>query len=350
MSKLIEIENNNIQKEVEKEIIEYDKTLKISALTSDVDYKGIINNFLQYIDIATVLKDIKIGTEYVVQIPVKFQGGLRSGKYWIMENTKTGKRWPTLMECGKDGKNKIVTPLAIKKKEFLRDNPVRDIENNYQNLYLQQQMHELSALIEDTLQTVQRIENGQLDDRIGLLESGRQGVILALSQKDEATRTTSLMLATNNINVAQNQIFENLKRKISDFKPLPKTNLGQFLKEMISTGYLDKKDDEYDAIQEYYNLYLEATRMLAGVYIITGDKETPERVFNMSIQKFKGIDYTNLKTIEYSHKNANFEKIYEDATVFLETEKQLSLAEDSACECLEISINGEELLEVAKNV
>lgn len=349
MDDLIKVDNKLVEQEPEKVEVLYGKVLNIRSSTPNVDFRGAINKVLQYVDMASVLHSIKKGAEYVVQIPAELQGGFEAGKYWIMENAKTGKMWPTLMELGEDGRNKIVTPLAVKKKEFVQGNPVKDITNNYQNLYLQQQINELSALIEDTLQVVQRIEHGQLDDRIGLLEAGRQGVILALAQKDETSRTTALLNAMNNIGIAQNQIFTTFERRVSEFEPLPKTQFVQFLKEMAKSGYLSKKDNEYDEIQEYYSLFLEATKMLAGSYIITGDTENAQRVFDMSVDKIGSVDFSKLKTIEYAHKNVEFEKIYESAIQYLLEEKQLCIEDGKAYDCLEISLTGEELLEVIEN-
>lgn len=350
MDDLMNVNNDIVEQEPEKIDVVYGKILDIRSSSPDIDFRGALNKVLQYVDIASVLHSIKKGAEYVIQIPTEFQGGFDAGKYWIMENAKTGKMWPTLMEVGADGRNKIVTPLAVKKKDFIQGNPVKDITNNYQNLYLQQQMNELSSLIEDTLQVVQRIEHGQLDDRVGLLEAGRQGILLALSQKDNDSRPLALQLARGNVNVAQNQIFETFERRVKEFKPLPKTSFGQFLREMTSNGYLSKKDDEYNDIQEYYNLYLEATRLLAGSYLIVGDSENAQRVFDLSIEKVGAIDYSNLKTIEYAHKGAEFQKIYDDAVEYLTTEKQICIEDGTAYDCLEITISGDELMEVIENV
>lgn len=214
---------------------------------------------------------------------------------------------------------------------------------------MQQQINELSAKLEETLLVVQRIEHGQLDDRIGLLEAGRQGVILALSQKDENIRNVALLNAMNNIMVAQNQIFEAFKRRVTDFKPIPKTGLAQFLKSMVSNDYLSKRDNEYDEIQEYYNLYLEATRMLANSYILIGDNENAQKVFDMNIEKINSLDYSKLKTIEYAHKDSEFQKLYENAAKYLSTEKQLCIKEGTTYDCLKITISGEQLVEVIEN-
>ena len=266
-----------------------------------------------------------------------------------MENSKTGKQWPTLMELGEDGKNKIVTPLGVKKQEFIQGNPIKDITEHYHNLYMQQQLNELSSLIETTLDTVKRIEHGQMDDRVAMLEAGRQGVMLALSQKDEGSRSIAMQNAINNINIAQNQIAETFKRRVNEFQPLPKSQVRQFLKEFIKTGYLDGKVDEYNEIQEYYSLYLQSTKMLAGAYAITGDIDNAERVFDMSITKMQNLNFDSLKSIEYANDKNKIEKIYENAGAFLITEKSICLDEAKAYDCLTIRVNGEDLLEVIEN-
>lgn len=325
---------------------DYGKVLSLNTLMQNIDLRGILNQVCRYVDLASVLSKIEKGAEYIVHIPTEFQAGFEAGKYWIMESSKTGKLWPSLMELGKDGRNHIVTPLPIKKRDVIQGNPAKEIADHYHNLYLQQQMNELSGLIESTLDTVKRVEHGQMDDRIALLNAGRQGVVLALSQKDESSRADAMLLAINNINVAQNQILETFKRRVSEFEALPKTAFGQFLREMLKSGYLDGKDAEYGEIQEYFGLYIQATRMLAGAYAAIGDEGNAQRVFDMSITQISGIDFSRLKTIEYAHKDSSFTKLYEDTSHYLLAEKQICLEEAKEYECLSISVSGEELLEV----
>lgn len=349
MGDLVKSNNEIVSHKTESVEVEpsFSKVLRIKASASNIDFKGIMNKVCQYVNIADVIDKVKKGAEYVVQIPVELQSGFDTGKYWVMENAKSGKMWPFLMELGEDGKNKIVTPLGIKKEEFLQGNPIADITSSYHNLFIQQQIGEIASLVEATLEVVQRIENGQMDDRIGLLEAGKQGVLLALSQKDESSRTLAIHNAINNINIAQNQIFKTFERRIAEFKPLPKTKFGRLLREIASnSSYLNKRDDEYGNIQDYYYLYLQATKMLAGAYVAVGDIENAKRVFDMGIERLKNLDYTNLKTIEYAHKGVEFEKIYEDATEYLIEEKTVFLKETKNYDCLSISLSGEDLLEV----
>lgn len=350
MSEIIKRENEIINQSAEDVEVVYGKVLNVQPNIPDIDYKGIVNKVCQYINVADVISKVKKGVEYVVEIPLEFQGGVENGEYWMMENSKTGKMWPSLMELGEDGRNKIVTPLSVKKKSFVEGNPTKDITSNYHNLYMQQQMNELVGLVESTLQTVERIEHGQMDDRIALLEAGKQGFILALSQKDDDSRSTAMLNAINNITIAQNQIFETFKRRVGEFEALPKSAIVRFLREVSSPrSYLDKKDNEYDEINEYYGLYLQATRMLAGAYAMIGDTDNAKMVFDMSIDKTKNLDFSKLKTIEFAHKNADIEKIYESASEFLIEEKRICLEDAKEYDCLSISITGDKLLEVLEN-
>lgn len=350
MEDLIKTDNGEIVPKQSNDIeMQYGKVLNVNSFTPNIDFKGIVDRIFQYVDIADVVSKIEKGAEYVVQIPAEFQDGFQSGEYWIMENQKTGKLWPTLMKLGDDGKNKIVTPLGIKKEEFFQGNLVKDITSNFHNIFLQQKLDEITSLLEETMEAVRRVEQGQKDDRIGLLEAGKQGIILALKQKDEENRKTAILLARNEINKAQNQIYQTFETKVLSFKPLPSSTVGLYIKEFIDTGYLNKRDDEYTEIQDYYHLYVEATKMLAGSYAIVDDMETAQKVFDIGIHKLESLDYSNLRTIEYAHKGAEFEKIYNSSAEYLSNEKNIFLEELQKFDCLSISINGDYLLEALSN-
>ena len=338
--------NKNIEKSTDNS---YNKVLDIKSSTSNIDFKGIINKICQYTNILDVVTKMKKGTEFVVQIPTEFQAKYNSGDFWIMENSKTGKAWPNLMEFGEDGKKKIVTPLSVKREEFIQGNPARDIADNFHNIYMQHQMNQLIEMVEKTYRVVERIEQGQKDDRVALLEAGRQGVILALSQKNEKTRDQAILLAINNITIAQSEIFETLKRRINEFKVVPKYRIIHFLLSLKEKNYLYNVDKEYEEIIDYYVLYLEATKMLAGTYAIIDDVENAKKIFETAISKFKNIDFKNLKTIEYSHEIDNFNKIYENSPKYLLTEEYEFLNDMKDYDCLSITLTKEKFLEVLEN-
>ena len=337
--------NNEIS--VEKNIKDLGgRTLLISEGTPSIDLKGIINKIFQYVNINDIVKEIKKGTEYVVQVPNEFQQGLDLGEFFMMENQKTGTMWPSLMEIGEDGRNKIVTPLPIKKKEYIQGNPFKEISQSYQNVYMQNQINEIAQLVEQTLDVVKDIEQGQKNDRVALLNSGKKQIVLALNQKDESIRQHAIQLGQHDICLAQEQFFETLKYKAEKFKSIPKLQAMQFFRELIQTGYLSGKDNEYHEVQNYYALYFQSTRMLAASYAINGDIENAKRVFDMSIEQINSIDFKRLKTIGYLHKDQEKEGLHNFATEYLSVEKQICLDAAEEYDCLAITIKGDKLLEV----
>lgn len=328
----------------EKDVDVFQRVFHVNRDTIDADYDGLINRFFQFVDVNQIMNGIQKGKEYIVQIPSQFKEGFEAGKYFIMENSDTGKTWPVLMEKLENGKNQIVTPLPVKAQEYLIGNPMRDYFTSFQNARIQQQLHEISELLEQTLEVVNRIEHGQLDDRIGMLKAGKQQIFLALNQKDESSRTHALLHGMQDVSRAQGQIAETLKRRVTEFKALPKTAFMRFGKEFMKAGYLSSRDDEYQEIQEYFDLYLQATKLLAGAYIVSGDTENAERVFQLSVDTLNGIDFHRLDSIKLIHPKET-DLICDFATEYLVTEKQNLLEEAKQPDCMMIEVSGEKLLE-----
>ena len=83
-----------------------------------------------------------------------------------------------------------------------------------------------------------------------------------------------------NLLVAQAQIGKTLERRVAEFEALPKTAAGRFLREMGHSGYLASKDRQVAEMQEYYDLYLQSTKLLAASYAICGNMKTAEETFS----------------------------------------------------------------------
>ena len=104
---------------------------------------------------------------------------------FINKNKKTGIEWPTLMRKTDNGQYRFVGDLPIKQQEFYRGNPIQEICINYHTIVTQQQLAEISQSIVETYQTVKMIERGQQDDRIALIDAGREQVLLAMTMTDK---------------------------------------------------------------------------------------------------------------------------------------------------------------------
>ena len=89
------------------------KCLYITQESKGFDFQAILGQVIQCVNMSEILSEIKAGTQYVVQIPAEFQAAYESGEMFIMENIKTGKKWPSLMKIAENGKKQVVTPLPM---------------------------------------------------------------------------------------------------------------------------------------------------------------------------------------------------------------------------------------------
>lgn len=328
------------------EVVSLNKILSIDD--SGASVRDALNKVMQYFDVAETLRSVKASAEYVVQIPAQFQERYEAGEYFMMENMKNGNMWPNLMEIAEDGRNHIVTPLQVKKRGFIQGNPVQEIARSYQNLYMQQQLQQMSLLMEKALSKLEQIAKGQERDRTALLESGREQIYLALHGKDGSEKQHAIQLGRQSLSDGKYQILGALRQDIEDFRPIPKQYLVRQAILWVNKNYLNDKDDQFEKIEENYKLFLQATKMQAASYLLEGDEDTANRVFEMSLKELNKIDFQSLATIRYSHKD-RFEGFFDYMTETLQLEKQSCFDVAKQKECLLISMSGEELLEVIEN-
>ena len=153
------------------------------------------------------------------------------------------------------GKREFVANLPIKNENLIQENPLDRFANSCHNICMQQQIYNLTEAIEQTYRVVERIEQGQKDDRIGTLQAGRKHIILAMNQPPE-DRAAAMELGRANMLCAQSQIFETFKRRVRAYEPIPDSMFLRIAREFRHSGYLSRRDKEFDEIQEYYDLYL----------------------------------------------------------------------------------------------
>ena len=341
-------DNLPVEADPQEEVVECGKVLHITPETKDFDFQTLLGQVVQYVNMGEILAEIKAGTQYVVQIPAQFQAAYESGELFIMQNQKSGKMWPTLMRIAEDGRQHVVTPLPITEQAIVQGNPIQELASSQHNLLMQQQMARLSDMIETTYRAVERIEHGQMDDRIGLLEAGKNGLILAMTLPEGDERNRQIDSSRQNLLVAQAQIGETLKRRAQEFEALPKSGAMRFAREVAHTGYLAEKRMEVQEMQEYYDLYLQSTKLLAASYAICGNLTTAEQTFRLSEAMMKSIDFRKVRTIGYQHQKLA-DMFYSDPVEYLAAERRVCLDEARSYDYVALEVSGEKLLEVLGN-
>lgn len=324
------------------------KYLKVSGLQKDINFTGLVDKVAQYVNIADIVSNIEKSAEYVVQIPTKYKDAFDAGEVFINKNKKTGIEWPTLMRKTDNGQYRFVGDLPIKQQEFYRGNPFQEICINYHNIVTQQQLAEISQSIAETYQTVKMIERGQQDDRIALIDAGREQVLLAMTMTDENEKKEMLRVAARDLLVGKEQIGKALMCRVEAFESIPDSGLKIFLNTLKDGNYLNKKDDEIEDIQECYSLYVEATKMLAAIFAYSGETAAVEQTFSRSIDFLQQINFEDLKSIEHSHKGVCFNDWFFNHPVeYIEIEKTSFIESSKDYDFLQIELTGEKLLEGA---
>lgn len=322
------------------------KYLKVSGLQKDINFTGLVDKVAQYVNIADIVSNIEKSAEYVVQIPAKYKDAFDAGEVFINKNKKTGIEWPTLMRKTDNGQYRFVGDLPIKQQEFYRGNPFQEICINYHNIVTQQQLAEISQSIVEMYQTVKMIERGQQDDRIALIDAGREQVLLAMTMTDENEKKEMLRVAARDLLVGKEQIGKALMCRVEAFESIPDSGLKIFLNTLKDGNYLNKKDDEIEDIQECYSLYVEATKMLAAIFAYSGETVAVEQTFSRSIDFLQQINFEDLKSIEHSHKGVDFNDWFFNHPVeYIEIEKTSFIESSKDYDFLQIEITGEKLLE-----
>ena len=212
---------------------------------------------------------------------------------------------------------------------------------------MQQQMAQLSERIEETYQTVEMIERGQQDDRVAFIEAGRKEIMLALTLQDENDKNEQMRLGIHNLLLGREQIGKAMVRRIENFEPLPESRVVLFLNTLAHSNYQNKKDDEIENIQECYEMYLQATKMIAGTYAYKGEMTAVEQTFEDGIAFLDDIDFGKLKSIELAHRGVDLDDMfYNHALWYMEIEKKQFLESGKLYDYVAVEVTGDRLLEV----
>ena len=321
------------------------KVLELSKYKNNIDYIGMINKIVQYVNIANLTSKIEKSSEYIVQIPAKYKDALEVGEVFINKNKLTGTEWPSLMKKMDNGQYKFVENLSIKQKNFVNGNLVQDINVNFQNILLQQQLSEISKSINDVYNIVKKIEVGQQDDRIALIEAGKEQILLAMSLNDENEKRERLRLASRDLLVGKEQIGKALIRRVEAFEPIPNSRLKYYYNLFKDTNYNNKKDNDILEIQECYYLYIESTKLLASVFDYLRETFAIEQTFNKSIEFLQSISFESLKSIQLAHKDTNFSDWFFCIPIeYMQFEKNKYIDLSKDYDYIQIKLNGENLL------
>lgn len=326
------------------------RILEIKNERGEINFKDALAAAVQMINgAADIIGKLQKGAEYIVQVPTQYQAALDAGTLEMMHGAESGKTWATIVKKLANGKQEIVCNCPIKEQMCFQGNPVQSLANTHQNLFMQQKLAELSAQVQEVYDVVLRIEQGQMDDRIGKLTSGRDALLLALKNPEDSSRIREIELARAQISEAQHQIGQVFKSRIEQFRPISEKKWIRHFREITSpkTNYLKKQDEEFEKLQEYYEFYLRATQLLAWSYLAIGDTNRANMVFEQSMEFLKTIDFSHVETLDYIYPEGSMsDAFYNNSIFYVQEEKKVCLEDVRPYDYVQVHVTSDDLKEV----
>ena len=185
-----------------------------------VDTEDLFGKIAGLLRMEDIIKNVQKGVHFVVKIPEQFIEAYNRGDLKMLES-QDGTNWASLYKINESGRYEFVANLPVQEESIIQGNPFQDFSSNQQTMMIQKQLSALKEAIKDVAETVQRIEQGQTDDRIGLIISGRDQIIAALENKDPEARKRELEHGRQSLNDGRSQVFTTLSTRASAYEPLP---------------------------------------------------------------------------------------------------------------------------------
>lgn len=233
------------------------------------------------------LESIKITEVFDVNMSKNAKEMYESGE-WTLKYSKT-----------KDGLLPTLSDASGKFKEQVTLDP-RDVTPNLSdaltNLSLQQQLGQLMEQMQTLNNSIERLEIGQRDDRLGLYYSARQQYIEAISMSDKSLQSYALLNAVNTANNANHQLMQSMRSEIE---------------QIVCNKKLKKNDrDKLSANVRNTLRYINETTELCVISYVALGENKPMLASLKSYQCFIKQTFLNerenqLKTYEKLHQNWN---------------------------------------------
>lgn len=345
MDELVKAQNDIVttSDETPAEPILHGKEWLVTEDLPNLTVRQIVNQVLQRVSLGNVISKIERGSEYVVQVPLKFKEAFEKGEVFISQNKDTLQLRPQLSKYNSEGKYEFVGPMDMIERKTFAGDPLHSIADRYQNMAMQQQLNQISELLEMANETVQRIEQGQYADRKGLLVAGKNMICRALSDPEHID-FDELKKGREQLELGRSQFGETIITLASNFKKISKHKIIRFFQLFPHGNYYDLLDEDYKRIEECYECFFQGTRMLAASYAICGDTANASLVFDQANATIAKIDFDRVKGISYIHPKEK-DWIFDTATQYIDNSKVACLEDAKKYELISVKVSGQELLE-----
>ena len=209
-------------------------------------------------------------TIYVAKIPRKLDGAFDAGLLDFMTDSKTGENLGILV----NGKNRIQGHVNIEQMS-----KSVDMASNIATLAVQQQMAQMTEVINDVRERVIALQEGHDQDLFGSIIGMHQQMAQMSDAKNEEVRKGLAINAITELNKVRGQLQSTIIKALKDMPILPQGDIKIAWEIAKDKTYLERATEAYDRIEELVSYYLAATQLLGYAYAFLGEESSYEDVF-----------------------------------------------------------------------
>lgn len=287
-----------------------------------------------------VVKLINKETTYIARIPKKLEADMQAGLLDFMTDKKTGENLGMLV----DQKHKA--------RGFMRIDEVSraDMATKLANIALQQQLAQVTAVIDDVRSRVISLQEGHDSDLFGSVKGMHQQLLQMRDARNPDTKKRLAIHAITILNEVRGKIEVAVLKTLRDIDAVPDSDRAILLKIVKNKNFLSDTVEKYNRIEELFGYYVTATQLLGYAYAFLDEPASYEDIFTPSIELIENENLQKLVAAENLYEENIGETWYKNPENYLMKIKQAShrvFLENS--DVIEIEITGVKLLEVIEN-
>jgi len=277
-------------------------------------------------------------TVYIAKIPKKLDGDFSAGLLDFMTDSKTGENLGVLV----NGENRIQGHVRIDQMS-----KSVDLSANIATIAIQQQMAQMTEVINDVRARVVALQEGHDRDLYGSVRGMHQQMIQMRDAKTEDTRRGLALGAITKLNDVRGRIEAAVVTTL-DSMPVVPTGDSKISWEIIKDKtYLPRVIESYDRVEELVSYYLAATQLLGYAYAFLGEETSFEDIFSPCEELLDQALLQKLTSAEALYNEEIQDAWYKNPSDYLlkiqTAAHQLFLPNED--DVIELEISGEDLLE-----
>lgn len=228
---------------------------------------------------------------YIAEFPKTILEQINSGNYDFMR-TKAGDILATIIDKNAPTNKNIVHNLRLQEINPNFSQSIQNISLNLAAMAILVQLANINAEMVEIKKAIMGIGRGQINDRIALVNAGRDQIKYALHIENVSNRNCAFINAMQTLSEARNKLESFLKDIVNNINHIPSNKFLIMWKSLSNRQFFQNCQTDYLDFQENFYAYIDASILLAMVFNEIDEKESLQEVFN----PVKGL-------IEYSANN-----------------------------------------------